>query len=88
MRTLQNTARNSVYLLNWVQVATDDRVEVNVTTDADLGTIYSVAVPVKRVRPTARFDIQGQLEVTSLLWDLEMELTGCFCLFNDEMCQL
>lgn len=47
---------------NYVEVATDDKVEVNVTTDKDMGTIYSVAVPVKRVRPSARFDIQDQLE--------------------------
>lgn len=47
---------------NYVEVATDDRVEVNVTTDSDMGTIYSVAVPVKRVKPSARFDIRDHLQ--------------------------
>ena len=47
------------------QVATEDLVEVNVTTDGDLGTIYSVAVPVKRVKASARLDIQERLQVSS-----------------------
>ena len=50
------------------QVETEELVEVNVTTDDDLGTIYSVAVPVKRVKPTARFGLEESLEVGLLLW--------------------
>ena len=37
--------------------------QVNVTTDEDLGTIYSVAVPVKRVKPTARLGMDEEMEV-------------------------
>lgn len=33
--------------------------QVNVTTDPDMGTIYSVAVPIKRVKPTARVPMGG-----------------------------
>ena len=36
---------------------------MNVTTDEDLGTIYSVAVPVKRVKPTARLGMDEEMEV-------------------------
>jgi hypothetical protein len=35
------------------------RAQVNVTTDPDMGTIYSVAVPIKRVKPTARVPLGG-----------------------------
>ena len=38
-------------------------VQVNVTTDPDMGTIYSVAVPIKRVKPTARVPMGGEREV-------------------------
>lgn len=39
-------------------------VQVNITTDEDLGTIYSVAVPVKRVKATARLGLnEDSMEV-------------------------
>jgi septum formation topological specificity factor MinE len=42
-------------LADYVEVdGGEDLVEVNVSNDADLGTVYSVAVPVRRVKPTAR----------------------------------
>lgn len=45
-------------------LASGSRVEqVNITTDEDLGTIYSVAVPVKRVKPTARIGFEDKMEV-------------------------
>ena len=44
----------------------DAVIQVNVTTDEDLGTIYSVAVPVKRVKPTARLGMDDEMEVC--LW--------------------
>jgi septum formation topological specificity factor MinE len=39
---------------SYVEVSEEESVEVNLSLDPDLGTIYSVAVPVKRVRPTVR----------------------------------
>ena len=46
----------------------DNAVQVNVTTDPDMGTIYSVAVPIKRVKPTARVPMggEGRLPVADL----------------------
>jgi septum formation topological specificity factor MinE len=42
-------------LADYVEVdGGEDLVEVNVSNDADLGTVYSVAVPVRRVKPSAR----------------------------------
>lgn len=61
-------------LSNYVEVETEEMVEVNVTTDPELGTIYSVAVPVKRVKPTARFgDFESQFEgiAEQVEWDEE-----------------
>ena len=35
----------------YVDVEAEELVEVNVSMDPDMGTIYSVAVPVRRVKP-------------------------------------
>lgn len=45
--------------------------QVNISTDADLGTIYSVAVPIKRVKPVARAPMAEDVEVDgiTLRWD-------------------
>lgn len=52
----------------YVEIESPDLVEVAVTTDTELGAIYSVAVPVKRVKPTARVPLNadGEFEVH---WD-------------------
>ncbi len=39
---------------------------MNISTDADLGTIYSVAVPIKRVKPVARVPMADDVEVCTL----------------------
>ena len=36
---------------DYVELEGEDRVEVNVTMDEQMGTIYSVAMPVTRVKP-------------------------------------
>lgn len=38
---------------DYVDVYSEEEVEVNLSTDPDLGTIYSVAVPIKRVKQNA-----------------------------------
>ncbi|KAL4421262.1 hypothetical protein ABPG75_010553 [Micractinium tetrahymenae] len=52
----------------YVEIESPDLVEVAVTTDVELGAIYSVAVPVKRVKPAARVPLNedGEFEVA---WD-------------------
>ena len=57
-----------------LQIEQEEAVEVNVTTDPDLGTIYSVAVPVKRVKPTARVGLEEDVAeqgVSSVEWDAD-----------------
>lgn len=49
--------RSIVHALeDYVDVDNEETVEVSVSTEPDLGTIYCVAVPVKRVRPDQRTD--------------------------------
>jgi hypothetical protein len=45
--------------------------QVNVSTDDDLGTIYSVSVPIKRVKAVARVPMENDVEVDgiTLRWD-------------------
>jgi len=57
-----------------VQIEQEEAVEVSMTTDPDLGTIYSVAVPVKRVLPTARAGLAEDVAeqgVTSVEWEAD-----------------
>jgi len=38
-------------LSDFVEIESQDKVQLNVTTDANLGTVYSVTVPIRRVKP-------------------------------------
>lgn len=38
-------------LSDFVEIDSEDKVQLNVSADADLGTVYSVTVPVRRVKP-------------------------------------
>ncbi|XP_050235575.1 cell division topological specificity factor homolog, chloroplastic [Mercurialis annua] len=43
---------NIVHALSeFVEIESQDKVQLNVTADSDVGTVYSVTVPVRRVRP-------------------------------------
>jgi len=46
----------------YVEVEDEDSVEVNLSMDPDIGTIYSVAVPVRRVKATrvSTRDLEGE----------------------------
>ncbi|KAF1001801.1 hypothetical protein AG4045_000102 [Apium graveolens] len=43
-------------LSDFVEIESQDKVELSVSTDAALGTIYSVTVPVRRVKPQYQED--------------------------------
>ncbi|KAK0574493.1 hypothetical protein LWI29_024480 [Acer saccharum] len=44
--------KNIVHALSdFVEIESQDKVQLNVSTDTDVGTIYSVTVPVRRVKP-------------------------------------
>ncbi|XP_024362873.1 uncharacterized protein [Physcomitrium patens] len=38
-------------LSDFVEIESEDKIQLNVSSDPDLGTVYSVTVPVRRVRP-------------------------------------
>ncbi|KAI6686385.1 hypothetical protein NL676_032298 [Syzygium grande] len=48
----QKIVTNIVHALSdFVEIESQDKVQLTVSTDADLGTVYSVTVPVRRVKP-------------------------------------
>ncbi|KAJ6726677.1 CELL DIVISION TOPOLOGICAL SPECIFICITY FACTOR-like protein CHLOROPLASTIC [Salix purpurea] len=48
----QKIVNNIVHALSeFVEIESQDKVQLSVTTDMDLGTVYSVTVPVRRVKP-------------------------------------
>ena len=38
-------------LSDFVEIDSEDKIQLSVSTDVDLGTVYSVMVPVRRVKP-------------------------------------
>ncbi|XP_021685231.2 cell division topological specificity factor homolog, chloroplastic isoform X2 [Hevea brasiliensis] len=63
---------NIVHALSeFVEIDSQDKVQLSVTTDLDLGTVYSVTVPVRRVRP----EYQDTEEIGSIT-NIEYKDTG------------
>lgn len=63
---------------DYVELDAEERVEVNISMDVALGTVYSVAMPVKRVKPQARLPSPQDEEDTStdgitMEWDMDDE---------------
>lgn len=57
----------------YVEIESEDRVHVNVTSEPDMGTVYYVAVPVKRVKADQRNfqDMEGSTDGIHMEWDPE-----------------
>jgi septum formation topological specificity factor MinE len=47
-KILENVVKT---LSEFVEIESKDNVQLNVSTDADIGTVYSVMIPVRRVKP-------------------------------------
>lgn len=47
-KILENVVKT---LSEFVDIESKDKVELNVSTDSDIGTLYSVTIPVRRVKP-------------------------------------
>ncbi|MEW5305330.1 MAG: hypothetical protein WDW36_007877 [Sanguina aurantia] len=61
-------------LQDFVDIDSEDSIEVNISSDPSLGTVYCVNIPVRRVKPEARFNGEGQArpinpDGMSLEWD-------------------
>ncbi|PNH10383.1 Cell division topological specificity factor, chloroplastic [Tetrabaena socialis] len=60
-------------LVDFVDIESEEAIEVNINDDPGLGTVYCVAIPVRRVKAETRFTADGRLEAGSdgvmLEWD-------------------
>ena len=61
---------------DYVDLEAEELVEVNISMDVALGTVYSVAMPVRRVKPQARLASSDEDEDTStdgitMEWDMD-----------------
>eukprot|EP00879_Flechtneria_rotunda_P003497 GHRR01003727.1.p1 GENE.GHRR01003727.1~~GHRR01003727.1.p1 ORF type:complete len:218 (+),score=61.59 GHRR01003727.1:265-918(+) len=56
---------------DFVDIDSEENIDVNITTDPDVGTVYSVAVPIRRVKPEARLALnaEGQIEDLTFEWN-------------------
>lgn len=60
--------------------ACSPHVQVNLSMDPELGTIYSVAVPVKRVKPTARVPLDTDLDTDGITLTVGAgKRSCCYC---------
>ncbi|XP_062162063.1 cell division topological specificity factor homolog, chloroplastic [Alnus glutinosa] len=58
-------------LSDFVEIESQDKVQLSVSTDSDLGTIYSVTVPVRRVKPEYQ-----ELDEVGAITNIEYKDTG------------
>jgi len=57
-------------LEEFVDIESEEEIDVSISLEPDLGTIYCVAVPVRRVKPEARLGLEGEVEgAEGLGWD-------------------
>ena len=57
----------------FVEVDSTEAVDVNVSTDDSLGTIYSVAIPVRRIKPQAQVGVSEGGEGDGSAWETDPE---------------
>lgn len=57
----------------FVEVDSTEAVDVNVSTDDSLGTIYSVAIPVRRIKPQAQVRVSEGGEGDGSAWETDPE---------------
>lgn len=67
----------------FVDIDSEEQIDVNITSDPDVGTVYSVAVPIRRVKPEARLALnaEGEIEDVTFEWnpeDLESDPSARF----------
>ncbi|KAL6013499.1 hypothetical protein ACLOJK_003997 [Asimina triloba] len=63
-------------LSDFVEIDSQDKVQLSVSADPDLGTVYSVTVPVRRVKPEYQDDGQDFRGVTSIKYKDTGEESG------------
>ncbi|XP_058080344.1 cell division topological specificity factor homolog, chloroplastic isoform X2 [Magnolia sinica] len=63
-------------LSDFVEIDSQDKVQLSVSTDPDLGTVYSVTVPVRRVKPEYQDDDEDFRGITSIEYKDTGEKSG------------
>ncbi|TYH24908.1 hypothetical protein ES288_A03G127700v1 [Gossypium darwinii] len=73
----QKIVKNIVRSLSdFVEMESKDKVQLSVSTDSDLGTIYSVTVPVQRVKAEYQ-EVNGAGTITNIEYKDTGERSGC-----------
>ena len=57
----------------FVEVEGEEMVDVNVSADGEQGTIYTVSVPVRRVKPQARLPLEGDADTDGVTMEWEKD---------------
>ncbi|XP_020578484.1 cell division topological specificity factor homolog, chloroplastic [Phalaenopsis equestris] len=64
-------------LSDFVEIESQDKVQLSVSTDIDLGTMYSVTVPVRRVKPGYQQSDEEYSGITGIEFKDKGETSGC-----------
>ncbi|KAH0436591.1 hypothetical protein IEQ34_012213 [Dendrobium chrysotoxum] len=64
-------------LSDFVEIESQDKVQLSVSTDIDLGTMYSVTVPVRRVKPGYQQSDEEYTGITGIEFKDRGETSGC-----------
>jgi septum formation topological specificity factor MinE len=57
-------------LEEFVDIESEEQIDVSISLEPEVGTIYCVAVPVRRVKPEARAGFEGEADGLQVLeWD-------------------
>lgn len=71
---LTEMKRNILHAIEeFVDIDSEENIDVNITSDPEVGTVYSVAVPIRRVKPEARLALNadGEIEDVTFEWNPE-----------------
>lgn len=55
----------------YVDIESEEQIEVSITLEPEVGTVYSVAVPIRRVKPEARMAWQGEGDLEEITFEYD-----------------
>ncbi|KAF8065565.1 Wdr78 [Scenedesmus sp. PABB004] len=58
---------------DFVDIDSEEQIDVSITSDPDVGTVYSVAVPIRRVKPEARLALNADGDIEDLTFEYNPE---------------
>lgn len=57
----------------FVDIDSEEQIDVSISTEPEVGTVYCVAVPIKRVKPEARLDVNEDGDIEGLTFEYDPE---------------